>query len=101
LLEENYDLLLKADKNRKDNRTGKQDICRMAGSITQSYFLLDAPQYKVGRKIYYNFDDEVRALEVKRVVLTDSDNDEDANFDLKSSRSRISSRSFKGSKYGK
>lgn len=57
ILEEKYDLLIKADKARKDNRSGLQQICRMTGSITQSYFILDAPQNKVGRKIYYSFAD--------------------------------------------
>ena len=49
LLVDNYDALVKADTQRKSNRTGKQEICRMKGSRTQSYFILDAPQYKTGR----------------------------------------------------
>lgn len=34
----------------------------MTGSLNQSYFLLDAPQYKVGRKIFYDFHNEMKAL---------------------------------------
>ena len=34
LLEDNYDLLINADKFRKENRTGNQEICRMTGSIS-------------------------------------------------------------------
>ena len=49
LLVDNYDVLVKADTQRKSNRTGKQEICRMKGSKTQSYFILDAPEYKTGR----------------------------------------------------
>ena len=29
LLVDHYDILLEADKNRKENRTGKAEICRM------------------------------------------------------------------------
>ena len=55
------DELILADKNRKENRQGVQDVCRMTGSLSQSYFIFDAQKYKVGRKIYYgiNVDDEV------------------------------------------
>jgi hypothetical protein len=28
----------------------------MKGSLTQSYFIFDAQQYKVGRKIYYGIE---------------------------------------------
>lgn len=53
LLVEYQDELIQADKDRKDNRRGIQDICRMSGSLTQSYFIFDSQEYKVGRKIYY------------------------------------------------
>ena len=56
LLVEFSDELIAADKNRKENRQGIQDICRMTGSLSQSYFIFDAQQFKVGRKIYYGID---------------------------------------------
>ena len=56
LLVEFPDELIAADKNRKENRQGIQDICRMTGSLSQSYFIFDAQQFKVGRKIYYGID---------------------------------------------
>ena len=34
LLVDNYELLINADKSRKENRTGNQEICRMTGSIS-------------------------------------------------------------------
>ena len=57
-LVEHFDDLTKADKNRKENRRGIQEICRMTGSLSQSYFIFDSQQYKVARKIYYGIDDE-------------------------------------------
>lgn len=30
----------------------------MTGSLSQSYFIFDAQQYKVGRKIYYGLEQE-------------------------------------------
>jgi hypothetical protein len=61
ILVELQDELIQADKNRKENRQGIQDICRMTGSLSQSYFIFDAQQFKVGRKIYYGIshDEEV------------------------------------------
>lgn len=50
--------LIKNDKARKDNRRGIQEICRMTGSLSQSYFIFDSQQYKVGRKIYYGLDED-------------------------------------------
>ena len=37
--------LIKADKLRKENRRGIQTICRMQGSMSQSYFMLDYKDY--------------------------------------------------------
>ena len=39
---EHQDDLLKADKQRNDNRTGTNEVVRMSGSLTQSYFLFDS-----------------------------------------------------------
>jgi len=50
--------LIKADKARKENRQGVQEVCRMMGSLAQSYFIFDSQQYKVARKIYYGVDDK-------------------------------------------
>lgn len=58
LLIENEEDLIKNDKARPDNRRGVQEVCRMTGSLTQSYFIFDSVEYKVGRKIYYGLDDE-------------------------------------------
>ena len=44
------------DKNRKENRRGLKSICRMQGSLSQSYFLWDAQQNKVARKLYYDLE---------------------------------------------
>lgn len=60
ILVEYQDDLIQADKDRKENRRGIQEICRMTGSLAQSYFIFDCSTYKVGRKIYYavNEDEE-------------------------------------------
>ena len=42
LLVEFQDELIQADINRKENRQGIRDICRMTGSLSQSYFIFDA-----------------------------------------------------------
>lgn len=48
--------LLIVDKNKKENRRGLKAICRLQGSLTQSYFLWDAQQHKVARKLYYELE---------------------------------------------
>lgn len=53
VLQELQEDLIIADKERKDNRRGVQEICRMTGSLTQSYFVFDSQNYKIGRKIFY------------------------------------------------
>ena len=55
---QHYDSLILADKARKENRNGVQEICRMTGSLTQSYFIFDSQNYKVARMIYYGIDDD-------------------------------------------
>ena len=55
-LSEFEDTLLAMDKSKKENRRGLQTICRLQGSLTQSYFLLDAQQHKLARKIYYELE---------------------------------------------
>lgn len=62
LLVENYEDLIAADKSRKSNRTGNQEICRIKNSRTQSFAMLDAPQFAVGRQIYYEFGSIFREL---------------------------------------
>ena len=49
------DQLLKADKERKENRKGTQEICRMV-STSQSYYMFDSNHYRVARKILHDFD---------------------------------------------
>jgi hypothetical protein len=49
-------VLLKNDKQMKENRRGLQTICRMQGSLTQSYFLWDNHEYGLARKIYYDLE---------------------------------------------
>jgi len=53
-----YDDLIRADKGRKENRTGVQEICRMMGSLSQSYFIFDSTQFAVAREIYFSLDDD-------------------------------------------
>ena len=65
LLVENYEDLITADKSRKSNRTGNQEICRIKNSKTQSFAMLDAPQFAVGRQIYYEFGRIFRDLNEK------------------------------------
>ena len=48
--------LLNEDKNRKENRRGLKSICRMQGSASQSYFLWDAQENKVARKLFYDLE---------------------------------------------
>ena len=62
-LVEHQEDLIKADKNRKENRRGIQEICRMRGSLTQSYFIFDSHQYKVARKIYFGIEEDDIMLE--------------------------------------
>jgi len=53
MLEKFEEDLVKNDKGRKENRRGILTICRMQGSIAQTYFMMDQMQYNVARKIYY------------------------------------------------
>ena len=46
------------DMHRKQNRRGLKSICRMQGSLSQSYFLWDAQQNKVARKLYYDLENK-------------------------------------------
>ena len=50
---EHQDALIRNEKEHINNRRHIQRICRMKGSIAQSYFIFDNPQYQVARKIYY------------------------------------------------
>ena len=71
-LYEYEETLLSIDKSKKENRRGLQTICRMQGSITQSYFLLDATQHQEVRKIFY----ELEAKEEEQVETNQSELDE-------------------------
>ena len=57
-LYEYEETLLYADQNKKENRRGLQTICRMTGSLSQSYFLWDAQQNKIAREIYYRLENQ-------------------------------------------
>ena len=48
-----FEDLIQADKSRRDNRRGVQEICRMTGSETQSFFVFDCSKYKIARKLYF------------------------------------------------
>jgi hypothetical protein len=61
--------LLTIDKNKKENRRGLQTICRMQGSLSQSYFLWDAQDNKLAREIYYE-------LENREEEVIDDNNEE-------------------------
>ena len=52
-LKTHYDDLINADKNRRENRKGQQEICRLSGSETQSFFIFDCAKYKIARKLYF------------------------------------------------
>lgn len=73
--------LLAADKSRKENRMGIQEICRMTGSLSQSYFIFDANQYKVGRRIYFNIEANKEDEEEEDVegILRGDDSDSKKN----------------------
>ena len=53
----------------------------MTGSLSQSYFIFDAQQFKVGRQIYYNIEQEVPA-EVDELadLLEDEKNSSDSSY---------------------
>ena len=53
MLIEHQDDLVKLDKNRIDNRLGRQMICNIIGSEAQTYFMYDCPRFKVAKQIYY------------------------------------------------
>jgi len=55
--------LLRVDRTQKSNRRGLQTICRMQGSLSQSYFLWDAQKYKIARKVYYELENQEKELE--------------------------------------
>jgi len=44
--------LIKQDRDRLENRLGLQTICRISGSISQSYFVFDNRDFEVAHKIY-------------------------------------------------
>ena len=104
--------LIKADKARKENRQGVQEVCRMMGSLAQSYFIFDSQQYKVARKIYYGVDDQDGEDVASRGALrlrngagadqqddegsdaeSEADSEESVEDDARSKRSRRSKRS--------
>lgn len=55
----------------------------MKGSLTQSYFIFDAQQYKVGRKIYYGIENEVEkeesVIQDDKSQLSDSSSSSSSN----------------------
>lgn len=63
------DDLIKNDKGRKENRRGIKTICRMQGSIAQSYFMLDQMEFKVARNMFYGLteagDDNIEDTETQ------------------------------------
>ena len=78
--------LIAADKARKENRQGVQTVCRMVGSLTQSYFVLDNQQFKIARQLYFGIDEvedgeedqKIEGLDKKNSLGTISeDSDED------------------------
>ena len=102
---QHYDSLILADKARKENRNGVQEICRMTGSLTQSYFIFDSQNYKVARKIYYGIDDQVEQDEdddiqgiLNKKAEKDSESESSEEYDSeeerksKKSKSRINSK---------
>lgn len=63
----------------------------MKGSLTQSYFIFDAQQYKVGRKIYYGIENEV---EKEESVIKDDKSQMSESSSSSSSNSSASQESW-------
>ena len=95
LLVEFQDELILGDKDRKDNKKGEQEICRMTGSLTQSYFIFDAQQYKVGRKIYFGMDNEAPEEEKQPEKSSSSDSSSSSSSSSSSEESRPRNRKQK------
>ena len=69
----------------------------MSGSLSQSYFIFDAQQYKVGRKIYFGMDvgaDSKSELELEVGPSASIDRSDDLSM-LASRRSKVSKKSGK------
>lgn len=86
-MKDHQDQLVKADKEDINNRRNLQRICRMQGSIAQSYFIYDSPHYKVARKIYFALEAEEQELRNQQEIddineyETISDDDYDSETD--------------------
>ena len=80
-LTNHQDALIKQDKERLDNRRKMQTICRMKGSLTQSFFIFDSQRFKMARKIFYgleNEEDEQRhQQELEEIIESEYDYSED------------------------
>lgn len=70
---DHQDALIRNEKDHINNRRHLQRICRMKGSIAQSYFIFDNPQYKVARKIYYGLYEEEK--EIREQQENDDENE--------------------------
>lgn len=49
------DELIQNNKDQEENRRGNQTICRMTGSNTQSYFIIDQKDYQTANQLFYGF----------------------------------------------
>ena len=75
--------LIKADKMRLENRQGVQEVCRMTGSLTQSYFIFDSQNYKVGRKLYYGLAQENKLQRLDSEFINNLRNKKDKDYKKK------------------
>jgi hypothetical protein len=104
LLIQYEDKLLSADRARPENRSGVQEICRMTGSLTQSFFIFDSQNFKVARKIYYGLADDnndmndgdyIEQLVAKQNKEGNEGEEEEEYDDCTSKKSRKSSKFIK------
>lgn len=92
ILMEYQDDLIQADKERKENRRGIAEICRMNGSLTQSYFIFDSYQYKVAREIFYGIEGE--EAQDSESAESDDNQEENPNFDDEANESKLNQQNY-------
>lgn len=82
-LTNHQDALIKQDKERLDNRRKMQTICRMKGSLTQSFFIFDSQRFKMARKIFYNLENEEDEMrhqqELEEIIESEYDSEEESS----------------------
>ena len=77
-LDQFEEALIKEDKAMKMNRRSISTICRMQGSLSQSYFLFDSQKFTHARNIYYELMDE--GTNYKQLGIHPDKPEEEKNF---------------------